>query len=443
MRLIHTADWHLGNSMHDIDRTEEVKAFFQWLRNEIIERGAEGLVVAGDVFDNRTPSNSVKKLYYEFLASLLGTDCRNVIIVGGNHDSGAMLDTTRELSEALNIHVVGSISERSTEELIYELQDKNGTCSAICAAVPFVREFDLRRYCTEDCEDKTFSDRAYSALYGEVLEEAERCRGDRKIPLITTGHLYAAALEGRYGEMESDEEVKTDDGLQPVDVMGKLGKVHVDVFPPEFSYVALGHIHYSTRVAKQNRIRYSGSPFVMGFDEAKIPHYILQIDLEETAEAAPKVEMIEVPRYDRYERLSGTKEEIIDGLQELARSVSDRKSGSVYVEICYRPEDRTPLNEAVEELKLSDEIRVVSWKLIRAERTAGSTLGDYSMQEMKHIDFEEVVRSLILSKFPVEKEEGMTEEDVRRKEEEVVSVYLPYFLEAYREVQIGGEHEDN
>ncbi len=50
MKFIHTADWHLGNTMHDIDRTRETEAFLEWLKTEIASLGAEVLVIAGDIF---------------------------------------------------------------------------------------------------------------------------------------------------------------------------------------------------------------------------------------------------------------------------------------------------------------------------------------------------------------------------------------------------------
>ena len=68
MRFIHTADWHLGNTMHDIDRTRETGAFLDWLKTEIATVGAEVLVIAGDVFDVVNPSNIAKKQYYRLLA---------------------------------------------------------------------------------------------------------------------------------------------------------------------------------------------------------------------------------------------------------------------------------------------------------------------------------------------------------------------------------------
>ena len=409
MRIIHTADWHLGNAMDEIDRTEEHQQFLDWLRGEISETGADALVVSGDIFDTKRPSIIAKKLYYSFLASLLKTDCRNVVVVGGNHDSGDLLDVARELAEPLNIHVVGSIENRTTEEMIFMLKDQNGECGAILAAVPFLSDMELHNFYTEDCDDKTFSDIAYAAYYQTILAEVEKRKQQvkqetgREVPVILTGHLYAAGLEGRYGEAGDDEaELKTDDGIKTLDYVGKLGKVHSHVFPKEFTYVALGHIHYSTRVGGENRIRYSGSPFVMGFDEARTKHHILQVDFEEQEEDGgfePRVKPIRTPENVLFRLLEGTKEKILDDLREIISNTEEKRK--TFIELRYRSEDSTALRAAVDELTIPDHIQIVSWKSLKG--TENSHVGldkDYSMEEMKKIEMDEIVRTLAEKTFP-------------------------------------------
>ena len=80
MKFLHTADWHLGNSMFDIDRTEEFNSFLHWLKETIIKEKIEVLLVAGDIFDTINPPVVSKCQYNDFLATLLNTDCKNVII---------------------------------------------------------------------------------------------------------------------------------------------------------------------------------------------------------------------------------------------------------------------------------------------------------------------------------------------------------------------------
>ena len=128
MKLIHTSDWHLGNSIHDIDRSPESQAFLDSLRAQIVESGAEALLISGDVFDTVNPPSWAQHQYYRFLASLQGTPCKNVIVTGGNHDSVARLDAPKDVLDALNVKVVGGLprKEENLGSIVFELRGASG-----------------------------------------------------------------------------------------------------------------------------------------------------------------------------------------------------------------------------------------------------------------------------------------------------------------------------
>ncbi|MBP5464161.1 MAG: exonuclease subunit SbcD, partial [Treponema sp.] len=405
MRCIHTADWHLGNRMHAIDRSGEEAAFLGWLREEIVRQEADCLIVAGDIYDVANPPNEAKKAYCSFLASLIGTCCRNVIIVGGNHDSGSLLDTEKELFEALNIYVVGSLGDRKPEDLLFELQGRDGGVIGIAAAVPYARELELRAYLPGDAEDGTVSDAAYGELYRRLGEAAGKLRAGRKIPVIATGHLYAASLEGRPSGFEDTGA----DGTRSIDILGTLGLVSPSVFPPSFDYVALGHIHYSTMVAKNPKIRYSGSPFVLGFDEANLPRHILCVDC---GEGFPEtvVTKIPVPSFVQYRRLAGSILQIRKELEAIAARGGSEDGRPLYLELYYSCEAGDPGSVALEEAvdRLPASVRVVSWKR-RDARVAVSRGGGLDEEELRSLSDEDIFTSLLLSSSrcpPAEDEEA-------------------------------------
>ena len=423
MRFIHTADWHLGNQFHDINRTLENEAFLKWLRAQIIEKQAESLIVAGDVFDTVNPSTEARRLYYSFLASLCDTCCKNVIITGGNHDSAVMLDAARELLEVLNIRVVGSINNLEPEDMVIEMDN------ALCLAVPFVRELELRNLIAgieasndagakTEIPDSDLYSRAYGKLYSNVAAAAEKIRAGRPLPVIATGHLYAANLEGRLAQAASNQ--KTDDGVKVLDTVGTLGNVPASVFPENADYVALGHIHYTTTVAKNPKIRYSGSPFVMGFDEALMPHYVLCVDVQAGKEA--EVEKLEVPQVHVYRRLSGTLENIKNQLGEYIKLKSEKP---VFLEICYKREIGTNAQEFLEDdIKcLPENIQVVSWKIMESENLFDFSNGGFESidsSEIRNLDSEQVFRQLILSKT------GLAPDSPEAKT--ILEKFLPLFI---------------
>ena len=416
MKLIHTADWHLGNSMHDIDRQEETKQFLDWLREYIVEFGAECLVVSGDIFDVTNPPVEARRLYFGFLASLLNSGCKNIVLVGGNHDSGALLDAPRDLLEAFNIQMVGSLGERPVEELVKELKDASGNAIGVSAAVPYVREGELRRFKTD--EEGNFADITYKGLYEAVYEAAERLRGGREIPIVATGHLYASKLEGRF---ENNEGIDVREyGMH--DIVGNLGTVPVSVFPEGFDYVALGHIHYTTMVARNPKVRYSGSPFVLGFDEANIPHHILAVDLQKGVE--PAVQKIEVPQYFKFLRVLGSIPEIIEQLEQLKAQPQEKP---IKIEVVYDYMPGVNINEALADVSEEAPFEIVSKKVNRTASLAEDSLLDDGLESVDVLSDQEVFRLLLAKRL-----NGVAQDEEIKK---IFEEYLPLFNQVAEEVK--------
>jgi len=101
LTILHTADWHLGHRLYDRERTDEHRAALAWLLETIVAEKVDLLVVAGDIFDVTNPSNKARELYYDFLGKLLRTGCTAAVIIGGNHDSAAMLGLRSDAGRAL------------------------------------------------------------------------------------------------------------------------------------------------------------------------------------------------------------------------------------------------------------------------------------------------------------------------------------------------------
>ena len=474
MRFIHTADWHLGNSIHKSDRTTEVKLFFEWLKNTIVESKSESLIIAGDIFDEKNPPTWARTDYYDFLVSLRDTDCRNIIIVGGNHDSGNLLDSPKEVLknlEFLNVRVVGSLSNTKLSDVAFELYDKEDNVIGICAAVPFVHgnEFDLidpvdinAEKSEENPEDSNpdnskakqeeRTENVYAKVYAEALKSAKLLRGDRDVPIITTGHLFASGLETRSDNIDIDDENHQDNGIRSLEVVGNLGRIHDKVFTDEFQYVALGHIHYATRVSENNHIRYSGSPFVMGFYESDIKHYVLQVDVNGNEKVKfNDVKRIEVPCFNHYIRAQGTYDDIIAKINECMESHDNPNSElfcqpgtKIYVELYYKPEDRVKLEEYVYENQVMDKLAIVSWHPVVDDKSDDFRLGDYTLKEMKNkIQFHDVIRSLVLTHKANSIPDEVTDEERKKIEDELVEKYYPYFKEAWDAVEAAEEAGDS
>ena len=104
MKIFHTADWHLGNTFHGYDRTQEHRHFLDWLLDRLREQQPDALIVAGDIYDSPNPSAAAEELLYDFL--LQATDAvqgLQVVLIAGNHDSAGRIDAPASLLTRHNI----------------------------------------------------------------------------------------------------------------------------------------------------------------------------------------------------------------------------------------------------------------------------------------------------------------------------------------------------
>lgn len=273
-RILHTSDWHLGNSLHDHSRIDEYRSFFAELKKIIVLNEVDALLVSGDIFDSGAPSNAALELYYSFLTSLNGSCCKNVVVTAGNHDSPATLNTSRALLELLNVRVVATPDAANQfKNEVFALPNEEDPQVIVCAA-PFLRDASLQASLDNEKfeTDEQFvrlGTRAHFAKLQKLALELREKLG-KNLPIVAMAHLYAAGAAP--SENADDTEYS---------IVGNLENIGSEIFPPVFDYVALGHIHRPQKVAGEDRIRYSGSPLPMGFDEARLQSEVLIVDLEQ------------------------------------------------------------------------------------------------------------------------------------------------------------------
>jgi exonuclease SbcD len=146
MRILHTSDWHLGVSAEQSPREEEHVLFLDWLYEELASREIEVLVHGGDVFHHVQPSARSQTLYYQFLARCVSLPkLRQIVIVGGNHDSASRLDAPSELLDALEVRVVGGLfkDDESWDRCICPIVDDDGNVELVILSLPSIHESRL------------------------------------------------------------------------------------------------------------------------------------------------------------------------------------------------------------------------------------------------------------------------------------------------------------
>jgi len=301
MKILHTSDWHLGRSLYGRKRYEEFSAFLDWLAQTIENEKVDALLVAGDVFDTSTPSNRAQELYYLFLCRVAASCCHHVVVIAGNHDSPSFLNAPKELLRALNVYVVGSMTDALDDEvLVLHTDDKP---EAIVCAVPYLRDKDIRTVEPgETIDDKNAKlVEGLKNHYADVCGIAEQKRTEFKsaghdgIPIVAMGHLFTAGGKTVDG-----------DGVRELYV-GSLAHVGEEVFPSSIDYLALGHLHVPQAVGSTEYIRYCGSPIPMGYGEAIQEKKVVLIDFNSTT---PNIQELPVPCFQELVRIVGSLDDI-------------------------------------------------------------------------------------------------------------------------------------
>jgi len=248
MRIIHTSDWHLGQNFYSKSRAAEHQAFLDWLLERAEQHQVDAIIVAGDIFDTGSPASYARELYNRFVVKLQSTGCQ-LVVLGGNHDSVATLNESKEILAYLKTTVVASAG---TPPFI--LYQRDGEPGAVFCPVPFLRPRDitLSQAGLSGVQKQQLLLEAITDYYQQQFSAACALRGDKRLPIIASGHLTTV------GASKSD-------AVRDI-YIGTLDAFPAQNFPPA-DYIALGHIHRAQKIGGQEHIRYCGSPIALSFDE--------------------------------------------------------------------------------------------------------------------------------------------------------------------------------
>jgi DNA repair protein SbcD/Mre11 len=283
MRILHTGDWHIGQTLSGFDRAHEFRAVLAQLAELVATREIDAVVVAGDVFDTQNPSGEAQRLLYEALVALhRARPHLQIVLTAGNHDAAGRLEAPRGLLEAIGTRVVGNIRrvDGNLDAMRHLLPLYRPGTSEIAAHLLAVS------YPTPACLPNVPAPasgsaivQATRALYGELTDGVRPALAG--LPLIVTGHLHVAG--GLESEGPSERRI----------LVGGEHAVPPDVFPAEATYVALGHLHREQRVGPQT-VRYCGSLLPLSATELGYKHSVTLVTLDGVA--APTIEKIELRR---------------------------------------------------------------------------------------------------------------------------------------------------
>lgn len=395
IRILHTADWHLGQTFFGYDRTQEHEHFLDWLAGVLTKNKIDVLIVAGDVFDVSNPSAASQRMFYRFIHRVTTENPRlQLVVVAGNHDSAARLESPLPLLQEMRTEIKGIVRKQNGkidyEHLLVELKNAVGEVEALCLAVPFLRQGD---YPVVETEGNPYAE-GVKELYARLLKYALKKRTDGQA-LVAVGHLLATGSE--IAEKDHSERI----------IIGGLESVSPESFPEQIVYTALGHIHKAQRVSGRENIRYAGSPLPMSFAEKHYHHGVVKVTLDEgwaveieKLEYTPLVRLLSIPATE-----AAAPDEVLDELRGLELPEDEPMP---YLEVKVKLSEPEPmLRQQVEEILEGKPVRlarIVSFYRQAAEGSVEEEVLTAGLQEMNPL---QIVKATFENSYQTEMPEEL------------------------------------
>ena len=395
MKILHTADWHIGKSLYKHGLSDEMQLFFDWLINVIIENKVDVILISGDIFDLANPSNAHRQIYYDVLSRLseTGVQC---ILTAGNHDSPTLLESPKALLTRHNIHVVGS-GEHPEHQIIL-VEDSHNNQKAVILAVPFLRDSYVRKVQSGESYETRIEGLRQGIVshYRLLKEKAEQDHPG--LPILAMGHLYIQ------GASLSDSERDIHIGNQ-----AGLAKEHLSDY---FDYFALGHIHRPQKMNDKGSCRYSGSPISLSFSERSDQKQVVLLNVSNNK--VQNIQTIDIPKFRGLERFKGTIDQIKQQINEYRHSNQLKSLVEIHIQ-----EDRRDHSKILETIALSEQhspyYSIINYKIEFAESL--SVLSDHSLtKQIEELRPREVFESRI-------GQEALHEDDKKELTEAFETVY--------------------
>lgn len=332
MKILHTADWHVGKTLQGRSRAQEHEAVLAELTELARTEKVDLVLVAGDLFDATAPSPEAERIVYRGLLSL--SQVAPVVAIPGNHDSDRRLSALTPLFDLARVTIRAGVTREPVE-----IQTKSGEMARI-ACVPWLSQRYIVKAAHLMDEDAAENRGLYEERMALVVESLTASFAPGAVNIVMA-HLaiVGAALGG---------------GERTAQTIFDYW-VNSTLFPSDAHYVALGHLHKAQSVIGPCPIHYPGSPIQLDFGETDMNRYALLV------EATP-----DVPASTELVKLKGGR-----GLRTLSGTLSDLKplagtTGDDYLRVIVNEKARVGLGEEVREL-FPNAVKVI----IQHEATGG------------------------------------------------------------------------
>ena len=276
MKILHTADWHLGKRLDNYSRIEEQIEVMNEICEIADEQNVDLVLVAGDLFDTFNPSVEAVELFYKTLKRLAKNGQRPVVAIGGNHDSPDRIDAPDPLARECGIILIGHPNTKVQEFKLPEFEISNSVEGFIelklnkikfpirIIHTAYANEIRLKQYFGEEKEQQL-----NAILASKWQDLATNFCDINGVNLLMT-HLYM--------NKKGQELLEEPEGEKPIKI-GNADLVFSDGIPAQIQYTALGHLHAFNNVGTTEKpVVYSSSPLCYSFSEAGQTKYVSIIE---------------------------------------------------------------------------------------------------------------------------------------------------------------------
>lgn len=345
MKFIHLSDLHLGKRLYEFSMICDQEYILNQILKIIDENGAEGVLIAGDVYDKPVPPAEAVLLFDRFLTGLRERNLE-VFVISGNHDSRERLAFGSEIMRRSGIHLSPVFSGEISPEIV---EDEYGPLYVWM--MPFLRPADVRHFFPEE-KIESYNDAVHA-----VIRRMEIDTGRRN---LMVAHQFVT------GAFRSDSEDISVGGLDNVDRAA---------FEP-FDYTALGHIHSPQQIPGA-LARYCGSPLKYSFSEANQQKSVVLIDIKE--KGSLDIRLIPLEPCHEMRELRGSYEELT------SRKNYENTDTDAYIHVTLT--DDGDIHDAVGRLRtIYPNIMLLDYDN-RRTRSAEEAGWDSSGKEKSEIDF--------------------------------------------------------
>jgi len=288
MRVLHTADWHIGKTLARRCRLDETRAALDEVVGIAVAEEVDAVLVCGDVFEHQAPTAECEGVAYRTLLRLHEAGIP-VVVIPGNHDHADRWGALKPLFDHCSVRVVPKPAR--PPEGIVTLPGRNGGRLQV-AALPWVSE----RRMQEAAELLGLEGDAMQGYAGRMQTLiAKLCEGlDPSCCTVLAAHVFMSGADPSGSE-------------RPLTV-GQVYAVEPQALP-SVQYAALGHIHFPQQIKGTLRQAfYSGSLLQLDFGEAGQQKQVNLVDLEPGRPAQMRAVGLTAGR--RLRTVEGTLEEL-------------------------------------------------------------------------------------------------------------------------------------